>query len=347
MKNRKFLYGMVASVVVITVSLIVVGMAFSKSEDEKLNGLTGYFDVSKQGTIAYVNYTEGVPEIRLYDPDQAHDTQIFALDHDKVILDPTFSDDGTTITYIRTNKNLEEALQSDVYQYHLETKEERALFSFPSAITEIEFSPDETSLFYLKAGVFENYSPIASKRPHDFDVHEYIMSEDQHIQHTNLKEYAMGSLHIADDGNAVYVQMGDRVEQTSEDDFDVIERVYEIPLSDPENMKIVSDPNREEGIWGFTLIPNSEEMIFKSIANKDDGGIFQYELYRYNMETHEEVQLTHLNAYTTHPVVMPEMDKIYFAVDQQFGQRYSDYHIYHMNMDGTDVNEVTLPVNGG
>src|SRR5690606_12665419 len=132
-------------------------------------------------------------------------------------------------------------------------------------------------------------------------------------------------------------------EQTSEDYFDVIERVFEIPLNEPENMAIVSDPNREEGVWGFTLVPNREEMIFKSIANKNDGGTFQYELYLYNMETNEEVQLTHLKAYATDPVVIPEMNKIYFAVDKQFAQRHADYHLYKMNMDGTDIEEIHIP----
>lgn len=343
MTKRKFLYGTIAFVAIITVLLIITGMVLRKSEDEKQNGLSGYFDVSKQGTIAYVHYSEGVPEIRLYDPEQGDDTRVLELDHDSVILDPTFSHDGSTITYIRAKKNLEEELRSEIYQINLTTNEKKEIFSASSAITEIELSPDEESLFYLQASVFENYSPIASKRPHDFDVHEYSFSENKHIQHTNLKEYSMGSLNISDDGNSVYVQMGDVADETSEDAFDVTERIFKIPLNDPENMHIVSDPEREVDIWGFTLIPNSHDIIFKSVANHDDGGIFQYELYHYDTETKEEAQLTNLKEYATHPVVIPEMNQIYFAVDKQFGQIHADYHLFKMNMDGTDVKEIHIP----
>ena len=164
--------------------------------------------------------------------------------------------------------------------------------------------------------MFQNYSPIASKRPHDFDVHEYRFAEDKHIQHTNLKEYSMSSLAIADDGKSVFVQMGDVAESTPEDYFDVTERIFEIPLDQSNKKNVVSDPDREVGIWGFTLVPNSKEIIFQSIANKNDGGLFQYELYKYDTETNEEEQLTNLKEYAGNPKINLELDKIYFTVDK-------------------------------
>ncbi|XOS92611.1 hypothetical protein ACLMAB_01885 [Brevibacillus laterosporus] len=37
-------------------------------------------------------------------------------------------------------------------------------------ITDAVFAPDNQTIYYLKAGVFKNYSPIASKRPHEYDL---------------------------------------------------------------------------------------------------------------------------------------------------------------------------------
>lgn len=343
MKKRKLFWMIAIIVAIITVALIFIGLLFGKGEDEKQNGLSGHFDVSPQGTIAYVNYTDGKPGIYLYNSEQSLEKKVVELENDKLILDPTFANDGSTLTYISTNKDLEEKLESAVHQHDLETKESKELFSAPSAITEIEFSPKGDSLFYLQADVFQNYSPIASKRPHDFDVHEYNIAENEHIQHTDFKKYSMRSLTIAEDGQSVFVQMPDDEEvETAEDSFDLNLRIFQIPLDQPSNLKVVSDPNRKVDIYDFAVVPNETEFIFQSISNQDSGDIFQYELYKYNVETNEEQQLTNLKEYTVNPVISSD-NKIYFMVDKRFGQRNADYHLYQMNMDGTEVKEIVLP----
>lgn len=327
----------------VTIGLTVIGVFFNKSDAEKLNGLSGFYDVNEEGTIAYVHYTDGKPEIRLYNPEQSIEDKVVELENDQYILDPTFSADGATITYISTNKDLEESLGSTVYQVHLETKEIHELFSAGSAITEIQFSPNEESLFYLMAGVFQNYSPIASKRPHDFDIHEYRFAEDKHIQHTEMKEYAMHSLHIAEDGKSVFVRMDDVADTSPEESFEVHQRIFEIRLDDADKRTVVSDPDREVDIFDFTIIPNSKEIVFQSIGNIDSGDTYQYELYKYNLETKKEEQLTNLKEYTTNPII--KQNQIYFMVDKQFAKRDSDYHLYVMNMDGTEVKEIQLSSN--
>ncbi|WP_404328680.1 hypothetical protein [Mesobacillus maritimus] len=340
--KKKTIFGVIGVIAFVTIVLSVLGMFFNKSEDEKLNGLSGYYDVTEEGTIAYVHYTDGKPRIRLYNPEKSDDEKILELENDQYILDPTFSADGSTITYISTNKNLEESLSSTIYQFNLETQENLELFSFDAAITEIQFSANEESMFYLMAGVFQNYSPIASRRPHDFDVYEYRFAEDEHIQHTKMKEYSMHSLHNAPDNESVFVRM-DEVADTPEESFEVHQRIFEIPLEEPSKRKVISDPNREVDIFDFTIVPDRKEIVFQSIGNFDSGGTYQYELYKYNLETKEEEQLTNLKEYTTNPVI--RQNQIYFMVDKRFAQRDSDYHLYVMNMDGTEVKEIQLPSN--
>ncbi|MGM0904439.1 MAG: hypothetical protein ACQEXB_25490 [Bacillota bacterium] len=340
--KKKTIFGVIGVIAFVTIVLSVLGMFFNKSEDEKLNGLSGYYDVTEEGTIAYVHYTDGKPGIRLYHPEQSIVEKAVELGNEQYILDPTFTADGSTITYISTNKNLEESLSSTIYQFNLETQENLELFSFDAAITEIQFSANEESMFYLMAGVFQNYSPIASRRPHDFDVYEYRFAEDEHIQHTEMKEYSMHSLHIAPDNESVFVRM-DEVADTPEESFEVHQRIFEIPLEESSKRKVISDPNREVDIFDFTIVPDRKEIVFQSIGNFDSGGTYQYELYKYNLETKEEEQLTNLKEYTTNPVI--RQNQIYFMVDKRFAQRDSDYNLYVMNMDGTEVKEIQLPSN--
>lgn len=342
MKKRKWFWLFATIVVIITAILIAIGLLFGKGENEKRNGLSGDFDISLQETIAYVNYSDGKPEIYLYNPEQSLEMKALELENDKLILDPSFSNDGSTLAYISMNKDPDEELASTVHQYDLETKEDRELFSVPSAITEIEFSPKGKSLFYLQAGVFKNYSPIASKRPHDFDLHEYKFADNKQIKYTNLKKYSMDSLKIAQDGKSVFVQMPDDADvETAEDSFELNQRIFQIPLDQPTNLKVVSDPDRKTDIYDFTVLPNKKEFIFQSVSNPDSGDTFQYELYKYNAETKEEQQLTNLKKYTESPVIGPD-NKIYFMVDKRFGQKSGDYHLYRIKIDGTEVTEIPL-----
>ena len=71
----------------------------------------------------------------------------------------------------------------------------------------------------MKSETFENYSPIAQARPHDYDVFSYKIDTNQEIQHTFLKTYAMDSLEVSDQISSVYVQMVDEDEAETADDI--------------------------------------------------------------------------------------------------------------------------------
>lgn len=327
----------------ITVVLIAAGLLFGKDDNEKQHGLSGYYDISPDGTIAYVSYSDGKPGIYLYNSDGSMEMKALELENDRFIVDPSFSADGSKLFYISSYKKKDDKLESAVRQFDMETKEDHELFSESAAITEIEFSPDGDSLFYLQAGVFKNYSPIASERPHDFDLHEYTFADGNRNKLTKLKAYSMESLQVAEDSKSVYVHMPDDDEaETADDTFETNERIFRIPLDQPEDMKIVSDPDRKVDIYDFTVVPETKEFIFQSVSNPDTGGTFQYELFRYNPETKKEEQLTHLKEFTDSPVIGPN-NHIYFMVDRKFAQKESDYHLYRMNMDGKEPTEVPLP----
>lgn len=346
MKKRKLLWILAIIVLIVTFVLTLIGLFFNKNVNEKRNGLSGEFDVSSKGMIAYVHYTDGKPEFHLYDLEKSTETKLFELDVDKMIVDPTFSNDGETLTFIEMNKDLEDELQSVVYQVDLDSMQVNELFSAQAVVTEIEFSQTDESLLYLKAEVFQNYSPIASKRPHDFDLFEYHVQKDEHLQHTNFKQYAMNSLTVAQDGESIFVQMLDEDEvETAEESFDMKMRVFNISLDGDKPVAI--SPKLDVDIYDFTIEPNEDFMIYQAVSNPFSGETFQYELYKYDFETKEVQQLTELQEYAGHPVISRHMNKIFFIVDKRFGKKDADYHLYEMKLDGTEVTEIILPINAG
>lgn len=335
--NKTFgmLFGLIGT---ITAAFIVLGLVFDKSENEKQQGLTDNYDVSIDGRIAYVKYDKGKAGIYLTN---GAGEPIVQLPVEQTILDINFSKDGKTLAYVVSDKVMDAESGSAVHLVNIETLEDQIAFSSKSIITELAFDPkDPDQLFYLQAGVFTNYSPITGPRPHDFDVHSYDLAEKKHTQYTELKKYSMRSLQVSASDETVFVQMDDDENaQTADDIFESRQRIFQIPLDAPDEKSIISNPAGQEDIYDFLLLPERDELIYQAVGGTGADGVFEYELFSFNWKTYETKQLTNLKEYTAKPILSPD-NKIYFLLDREFAGRQPDYHIYQMNVDGTDIKEI-------
>lgn len=342
--KKKYLMILLIILLFITLSLVAMGLILDKTENEKQNGLADQFDVSSQNTFAYVNYANGKPQLFLYNEENAIDELVVELDEHTMIIDPSFSTDGSILAFVSTNKDKEKELTSTVHFLDLRSKEISDVFTDESTITEVEFKPDGSSLLYLRAGTFENYSPITGKRPHDFDVYEFDLDTSSHERKTDLSQYSIHSLQVSPDGKKVYLQRDDDSSvETAEDSFMARQRIFEIPLEYPEEMKVISDPEREVDVFSFTITPTGNEMIFQSISNPDSGGTFEYELFLYHLDSKKERQLTHLSKHASNPVVGADGKTIYFMLDTNFGNGGPVNYLYKISFTGDQIEEIILP----
>ncbi|MGD6893420.1 TolB family protein [Bacillus infantis] len=331
----------------ITLLLILLGLNLDKSENEKQNGITNQYDISSQNTIAYVNYKDGKPSLMLYNKEKDINAEAFSLDSSRMILDPSFSYDGSLLSFISTNKQQDEdtAFKTTIHILDLSTKQVTDAFTENELITETEFSPVNDTLYYLRAGTFQNYSPIASKRPHDLDVWSFNPAEGEHKQITDLKSYSMHSLQLSPGENSVFIQMDDdQGADTPEETFEVKQRIFKIPIDNPDSMKIAGDPDRKMDVFDFTFSPDGDTMIFQSISNSDEGGTYEYELYKMDVDSGEEAQLTHLGEYTDRPVFSADGDRVYFMVDKRFAKGSPEYHLYSVKLNGKEIEKIELPL---
>ena len=327
-----------------TIILSVLGMIFGRSDIEKQQGLTNIYDISTEGMIAYAVYESGQPGIYLQHDQEIFDNPILQLDLDQEVLDMSFSPDGQSLAYVVSNKDKEVSIGSSVLLLEIETMEQKRLFGDQGLITEISFDPkDADLLFYFRAGTFENYSPIASVHPHEFDLFSYCISDGEKIRHTEMEQYSMRSLNVSPIDNAVFVQMDDDADvKTAEDIFETKQRIFRISIEQQEDISVVSQRDRTTDIYDFAIVPNKNEVIFQSVSKTNKNGTFEYELYHYNLENEQETQLTYLKESTSNPIISPQSNKVFFMVDKQFGKKYADYHLYQMDMDGSNQKEVKL-----
>ncbi|WP_158591772.1 PD40 domain-containing protein [Oceanobacillus halophilus] len=345
--KKKTIISILIIIGLITITLIVLGIIFDKEEFEKQQGRTSIYDVSSNGTIAYVFFDEGNPGIYLQSDTASPEEPIVQLKIDQEILDISFSPDGKKLAYIISHKNKQEDLKSAIHVVNVETGSNQVLFAKRTLVTEIEYHPtNEDMLYYLNADTFENYSPIASAKPHDFDVFSYQISSGETKQHTDLKKYMMQSLRVSRTKNTVYVSMFDDTDvETAEDSFATYLRIFEISLDDPKSIQVVSQKDNEQDIYDFAVAANDDAFIYQAVNDTGEDGIFQYELFFYDRQTEQGERFTHLREHTTNPIIGPDEKYVYFVVDKQFGSPKPDYYLYQMTIGGGNPEEIPLYMN--
>lgn len=341
--KKKCLPIILTIVIPITVTLTILGFIFDKTELEKINGFTGLFAISKDGNIAYVNYNEGESEMYLH---RGNGHPIMTLSAEKEITDMIFSPDGLSLIYVVNEKEITdpERLESTVYEINLNTFKQTTLFHENKIVTEITFDPksDET-LFYLAAETFENYSPIARQAPHNFDIYSYSLKNEEIKRYTQFKKYGITSLQISQTDPVAYVQMADDFHvDTADAVFEMKQRVFEIPLEHPEDLRVISDIKLTQDIYDMYYIYEYDTIIYQAVSQTSDEGIFEYELFARDLNEQTNTQLTYLSEYTAQPIYSKHDDKIYFIVDKQFAKQFPDNYLYRMNRDGSHVEELNL-----
>ncbi|WP_153731665.1 TolB-like translocation protein [Sporosarcina obsidiansis] len=336
---KKSLVFIIGFLVFLTAVFIVLGLLFDKEENEKQAGLTDIYDVSSEGSIAYVVYEKGQANLYLDGQKQS----IVQLSVEKSIVDVEFSKDDKYLAFAVSDKDLEKNNNTDIHIIQLDSLEDQLVYSIDALITELAFDPkDSERLFYLQAGTFTNYSPIAAKYPHGFDVYSYHLGEQTHTQHTDLKKYSMASLQVSSDDELVYVQMDDdEGTQSAEEAFSTNQRIFEIPLDDPNEKSVVSSSEKAEDIFDFIVLPERQEFIYQAVAGTGENGIYEYELFTFNWKTNKTEQLTTLKESVSKPVRGSD-DKIYFMVDREFGSRTPDYHLFRIDVAGKKLEEIPL-----
>lgn len=336
-KTFSFLIGGIG---LVTIAFVVLGLLFEKDENEKQNGWTGMYDVSEDGSIAYVAFDKG--KAGIYIPG-GNEKPVIQLPVDQTILDISFSKDGKKLAYVVSDKEMSRSSASEVRLLQMETFADQPVFHEKALITELAFDPkDSELLFYLQAETFTNYSPVAGEQPHDFDVHSIHLTENEHTQYTDLKKYSMRSLQVSATEESVFIQMDDDEHvQTAEDVFASKQRIFEIPLHAPDEKRVISDPAGDENLYDFMLLPEREEIIYQAVGGTGPNGIYEYELFSFNWRTNETKQVTNLKEYTAKPKRGPK-NQIYFLVDRQFGEREPLYQLYRMSEEGQDIEEVLL-----
>lgn len=203
-------------------------------------------------------------------------------------------------------------------------------------MTEAAFSPDGKSLYFLKADTYKNYSPIASERPHEFDVYRMNLETKETEQITFEQGYDMSSLAVTPDGKQLMFRTYREHDQLVFHSMEDGNEKSIVPKGDfASKAPMISSP---------TLSPDGQYVVFTDVATKDENGTFVYEAFRMDLETKQAEQLTSFYEHVTHPVFFHNKDKLMVTVDKNFAGRNPEYSYWQINTDGEERERVTIEI---
>src|SRR5699024_5068518 len=96
----------------------------------------------------------------------------------------------------------------------------------------------------------------------------YSLDEQETKQHTTFEKYDMNSLQISDNEHIAYVQMADDFDaETADDTFELKQKIFEITLEKPEDVKVISDTGVVQDIYDMYYVYEYETIIFQAVGS--------------------------------------------------------------------------------
>ncbi|GED14785.1 TolB family protein [Aneurinibacillus migulanus] len=337
---------------IVAVALIglffLLGLGYGKEKPANgiYTGLLEAFDVKNEKAV-FAYSLKGKVGIYISDLHGKNAKRLAEADEGEIIHHPVFSTDGKTVLYIATPEDREQ-VKSSLYVMNVDGSEKRKLYSIDSLITEAVFAPDSKTIYYLQAETFTNYSPIARRDAHDFDLYSLDVSGGQPKRITSMKDYMLESLTVSPDGKEVYVtKQDDQHSKTAEDIFASKHKVFRIPLGHPEKIEPVLLQGIKEDVFNVEVSPDNRWMAFNSIANPGTNENFQYEMYVLDRQTGQTRQLTHLKKHAGAAVFDERSEWIYFMWDKKFGEGDPEHEWYRVSLDGKTVENIPVVIEEG
>jgi TolB protein len=305
-------------------------------------GFTGYGETTAispdDETLVFSYYHDGDASLYAVPVDGGEATLLAQPEEGTSYVNPAFSPDGDMIVFIKQWQE-EEQPYGELMLMGAASGEKRALTSGYNLITEAVFSPDGGSLYFLQAGVFQNYSDIARERPHDFDIHRMDLHTNETEQITNKEAYDMSSLAVTPDGEELMYRSYEDSDRIIFMSMENNRETSPVPIFDvASEAPILSSP---------ALSPDGEQVIFSDVASKDENGTFIYEGFRMDLDNYEAEQITNFQEHVTEPVFFHHSERLIVTVDKQFAQRESDYQYWEVSLDGTEQRRLHIEIPEG
>ena len=303
--------------------------------ETKKEGLADSIDISPDDQqIIFSYYQNGIASLYTANVDGT-DVKFLTGMKGNSLLRPKYSTDSKKIVFI-TSPQYKENKQQSLFVMDRDGGNQKQLTPQEDLITEAIFSPDSHNIYFLKAGIFKNYSPIASKRPHEFDIFSVGVDGNNLKRLTYEKGYDMSSLSITSDGQRLLcVKYGNDEQPLYISSVDGKETLYKI---------LPKENIGKPWIYYAALSPDNQSVTFSAVSESSKDTTYEYELYIMNLKTYEAEQLTKLQSHVSGPVFFHKQNKIMFLQNYNWPNNPPKYQIYTIDLNTKELKKINLDI---
>lgn len=176
--------------------LICIPLFLLGCKNKPINGLVN-FDVSENDEVIIAYYQNGIGSLYNLDIATGHCRPFMKGDKLYSYTAPCYSDDGKILFIKSVNEDkyksflcVADTAGRNIRQFSL---------SDSGIITAAIFGKNSSEIFYLKAGEYAAYSPLASRATHGFDLYKFSEPSGKSTRMTNVNAYSMSGLKMYGD----------------------------------------------------------------------------------------------------------------------------------------------------
>ncbi|MDN9010356.1 TolB family protein [Brevibacillus laterosporus] len=309
-------------------------------------GLETGIDIAPDDSKLLFSYSiNGVASLYTANPDGTNVKKLASLSGHSLVQ-PVYSSNGKKIlTLARPLEAEKKTAEQALYVMNSDGSELRLLSEPHELITDAVFAPDNQTIYYVKAGVFKNYSPIASKRPHDYDLFSIDVQGKNKQQITHDKEYQMSDLSISSDGQKLFFTKftNDSDNRNSSKDklalFATDLQGKSLASYLPVN-EVLGTPE----MYDVHISPDDKRIAFSAVSPASSNKTFEYELFTMDIATKQAKQITTLHKHANSPVYFHKQNKLLFLEDISWPAEPT-YQLRTVNTDGSGLQtlQITVP----
>jgi len=202
--------------------------------------------------------------------------------------DPAFSLDGRRLAFMRSARIGARAALMIAKPDGTDAKT-----LVPSGEDDLQpiFLPGSDQILFLRSGAFEHHSPLVDNSRHKFDLFSADLSNGSVTALTDQKFYEMSHVSVSADGKQILITVSTYPEGDHFLIYPVTTSQAHVKSLQP---KVPDGPKGGPVLYNAVWIPDGKSLLFSAATLHQNGGNFDYNVYRFTLASGTIEKLTDL-----------------------------------------------------
>ncbi|WP_010532244.1 hypothetical protein [Lentibacillus jeotgali] len=345
--NKKRMLIVFSFIAVVTAGLAAVGGIVESSENTKPS-FTGEYNVAPDGRIAYVMESDGKQTLYVKGR-EAERHEVYTAGKSQKLWSPVFNENGD-LSIVETTGYSEappgeqefQLEHSDVHTISAEGGKIETVLQARGVITDLVKDPARKRLIIngihlsTKGEPEEGFMPLTSGL--------YTLNPDGDLKEIrSFEAYSPSSLSIAENGKRLLMVLPDDYKNATPDSmFKSVQRIYEMNIEKPKEMKVVSNKNSEVPISEVVWMEDKNKLLYQTIMNYGEDGLYEYDMVTYDRASGEVGDRLHINDSVQHAQLSEDNTLLYYVKETSEANQSETFELFQYHLESGEEEKIEL-----